>query len=115
MIRETVTAIRWTVIIAYVFLAALPLAWMGITSLKHYDDTISRNPRFVPAPPTALTSSLQHSRTTTRSFESLPGALPGVSMHAIGKAANTMRSNVLSYTIGSSARPLHKVKVKLSR
>src|SRR3954466_16327063 len=40
---------RWTIILAYLILAALPLAWMGITSLKHYDDSISRNARFLPS------------------------------------------------------------------
>jgi multiple sugar transport system permease protein len=41
--------VRWIIIVGYLFLAALPLAWMGITSFKHYDDTISRNARFIPA------------------------------------------------------------------
>src|SRR5213079_1145767 len=45
------TPLRWIIIVGYLFLAALPLAWMGITSIKRYDDTISRNPKFVPAPP----------------------------------------------------------------
>src|SRR5689334_2723296 len=43
--------VRWTIIVGYLLLAALPLGWMAITSIKHYDDTISRNARFVPAPP----------------------------------------------------------------
>jgi multiple sugar transport system permease protein len=46
-----VSYLRWTIIVGYLFLAALPLAWMGITSAKRYDDTISRNARFIPAPP----------------------------------------------------------------
>src|SRR5437899_9737259 len=50
------TIARWIIILGYLFLAALPLAWMGITSLKHYDDTISRNARFIPAAPDAQSS-----------------------------------------------------------
>ena len=42
--------IRAVLITTYLILASLPLAWMTITSIKHYDDTISRNARFVPAP-----------------------------------------------------------------
>lgn len=41
--------LRWTIIGAYLLVAILPLLWMLVTSLKHYDDTISRNARFVPA------------------------------------------------------------------
>src|SRR4051812_40095602 len=45
--------VRWIIIVGYLFLAALPLVWMGLTSVKRYDDTISRNPRLVPVPPSA--------------------------------------------------------------
>jgi multiple sugar transport system permease protein len=41
--------IRWIVILGYFALAILPLLWMLLTSIKHYDDTISRNARFIPA------------------------------------------------------------------
>jgi multiple sugar transport system permease protein len=41
--------IRRGIIFGYLLLAALPLVWMGITSIKRYDDTISRNARFIPA------------------------------------------------------------------
>src|SRR5262245_10631061 len=44
------SSIRWMIILVYLILAALPLAWMAITSIKHYSDTISRNARFIPAP-----------------------------------------------------------------
>jgi len=42
-------ALHWIIILGYVFLAALPLVWMGLTSIKHRDDTISMTPRFIPA------------------------------------------------------------------
>src|SRR5262245_25077895 len=45
--------VRWIIIFGYLALAAFPLAWMGITSIKHYNDTISRNARFTPASPNA--------------------------------------------------------------
>src|SRR5262245_48289201 len=48
--------VRWIIIAGYLALAALPLGWMAITSLKHYDDTISRNAKFVPAPSGTKTS-----------------------------------------------------------
>ena len=53
--------VRWVIILGYFLLAALPLAWMGITSIKHYEDTISREPRFIPSTPT--TESADHSVT----------------------------------------------------
>lgn len=43
------TAVRWVIIVGYFILGVLPLGWMLITSLKHYEDTISRDARFIPA------------------------------------------------------------------
>lgn len=40
--------IRALVIVPYFVLATLPLAWLGLTSLKTYDDTISTQAKFVP-------------------------------------------------------------------
>jgi multiple sugar transport system permease protein len=40
--------LRWFVIIAYFTIAAMPLAWMAVTSLKHKDDAIVPNARIVP-------------------------------------------------------------------
>lgn len=42
-------AIRRIIIVCYLFLAALPLMWMGLTSIKHIDETISIEPKFIPA------------------------------------------------------------------
>jgi multiple sugar transport system permease protein len=42
--------LRIMISIGYVALAAFPLAWMILTSIKPYPDTISRNPRFLPVP-----------------------------------------------------------------
>ena len=41
--------LRKLVIFSYLFLAALPLVWMGLTSFKNVDDTISRDAKFIPA------------------------------------------------------------------
>jgi len=41
---------RFIVIAAYLLLAAFPLVWMILTSIKSYPDTISRNARFLPVP-----------------------------------------------------------------
>lgn len=40
--------VRALVIIPYFVLATLPLAWLALTSLKAYDDTISTHAKFVP-------------------------------------------------------------------
>ena len=40
--------LRRFVIAAYLTLAALPLLWMGLSSVKSRDDAISRWPKFVP-------------------------------------------------------------------
>jgi multiple sugar transport system permease protein len=40
--------LRWLVLGAYALAATLPLLWMGLSSLKHRDDTISQHPRFLP-------------------------------------------------------------------
>jgi multiple sugar transport system permease protein len=40
--------LRALVIVPYFLLATLPLAWLGLTSLKTYDDTISSSAKFVP-------------------------------------------------------------------
>lgn len=41
--------VRWLLIVPYTFLAALPLLWLGATSLKSRSASISPTPRFVPA------------------------------------------------------------------
>ena len=41
--------LRFVIILGYLFVAALPLVWMGLTSIKHVQDTISRKPKFIPA------------------------------------------------------------------
>jgi multiple sugar transport system permease protein len=41
--------IRWVIIVGYLFLGALPLVWMALTSIKQVDDTISRNAKFIPS------------------------------------------------------------------
>jgi multiple sugar transport system permease protein len=40
---------RALVILPYFALATLPLGWLGLTSIKTYDDTISARARFVPS------------------------------------------------------------------
>ena len=42
--------LRWTVIVAYLFVAALPLGWLLLTSIKHHEDVISTTAKFVPGP-----------------------------------------------------------------
>ncbi len=41
--------LRWLVIAGYLFVATLPLVWMGLSSIKQRDATISANARFVPS------------------------------------------------------------------
>ncbi len=41
-------ALRALVIVPYFVLATLPLAWLALTSIKTYDDTISTTAKFVP-------------------------------------------------------------------
>jgi multiple sugar transport system permease protein len=43
-----VNVLRALVIIPYLLLATLPLAWLGLTSFKTYDDTISAHAKFIP-------------------------------------------------------------------
>lgn len=40
--------LRALVIVVYFVVATLPLAWLALTSIKTYDDTISANAKFVP-------------------------------------------------------------------
>ena len=42
-------ALRALVIVPYLVLATFPLLWLALTSLKSYEDTISRTAKFVPA------------------------------------------------------------------
>lgn len=41
--------VRWLVILVYLVVATLPLAWMALSSLKHRDDTISAHAKLIPA------------------------------------------------------------------
>ncbi len=41
--------LRALVIVPYFVLATMPLAWLALTSIKTYDDTISAHAKFVPA------------------------------------------------------------------
>ena len=47
------SVVRWLVIVPYLCLAAFPLFWLGLTSLKEKPDTYSATAKFVPtlAPP----------------------------------------------------------------
>ena len=40
--------LRGLVIVVYFSLATLPLAWLALTSIKTYDDTISARAKFIP-------------------------------------------------------------------
>src|SRR4051812_24825193 len=42
-------AMRWMIIVGYLGLAILPLLWMTLTSIKHRDDTIGLEAKFIPA------------------------------------------------------------------
>ena len=42
--------LRWTGIVLYLCIGALPLAWLVLTSIKHHPDVISPTAKFVPAP-----------------------------------------------------------------
>jgi len=44
-----VNVLRAIVIVVYFVLATLPLAWLGLTSIKSYGESISVNAKFVPA------------------------------------------------------------------
>ncbi len=41
--------VRWIVIVLGLLFAALPLVWMGLSSIKHRSDTISQHLRWIPA------------------------------------------------------------------
>ena len=41
-------ALRGGVILIYFVIATLPLAWLALTSIKTYDDTISAHAKFIP-------------------------------------------------------------------
>jgi len=41
--------LRALIIVPYFLVAALPLAWLGVTSIKSYDDTISTHAKFLPS------------------------------------------------------------------
>jgi len=40
--------LRALIVAPYFVLATLPLAWLGLTSIKSYDDTISAHAKLVP-------------------------------------------------------------------
>ena len=63
--------VRWTIILVYLFLAALPLAWMGLTSIKHKDDTISLGPKFIPTLHAPQDASSPRFETTINSYRAL--------------------------------------------
>jgi len=54
-----VKLLRVLVIALGLLVALLPLAWMGISSVKHRYDTISQHPKFVPAPAASVAASAE--------------------------------------------------------
>jgi multiple sugar transport system permease protein len=81
-----VSLIRSIVIIVYLALAVLPLAWLGLTSLKSKEDAISPTARFVPA---AETSGSHTFGITGEGFEKLASAQTGSSrpfFHYLGNS-----------------------------
>lgn len=95
--------IRSIVIIGYLALAVLPLAWLGLTSLKSKEDAISPTARFIPA---AETSGAHTFGVTHRGFEKLASAQTGSSrpfFHYLGNSiVICLVSTFLSVALGTA-------------
>src|SRR5438552_12302071 len=63
--------IRWFVILSYLFPSVLPLVWMGLTSIKTRDDTISIVPKFIPATHESQNASSPVFAVTTQAYHQL--------------------------------------------
>jgi multiple sugar transport system permease protein len=63
--------LRFVIILGYLFVAALPLVWMGLTSIKHVQDTISREPKFIPAAHAPASESSPAFEATLESYRQL--------------------------------------------
>ena len=69
--------VRALVIIPYLLLASFPLAWLALTSVKTYEDTISSTVKFVPVPGLASKSEGAAFRPTLDAYRSLGKEVAG--------------------------------------
>jgi multiple sugar transport system permease protein len=58
--------LRGIVIVCYFVLATLPLAWLALTSVKTYEDTISSTAKFIPWPDAAAAPGAAEERSSAR-------------------------------------------------
>ncbi|MEO8184178.1 MAG: carbohydrate ABC transporter permease [Deltaproteobacteria bacterium] len=69
--------IRALVIIPYFVLATLPLAWLALTSLKTYDETISKDAKFIPWVDSGGSAGSPRFEATTEAYRSLSKPVAG--------------------------------------
>lgn len=90
--------LRALVIIPYFVLATLPLAWLALTSIKTYDDTISANAKFVPASEVSAKSGEPSSRfeATVDAYRNLSKPVAGTPRDFFHYLGNSVLIGVLS-------------------
>jgi len=93
-------ALRAFVIALGFLAAALPLLWMGITSIKHRDATISQHPKWIPAPAALDSSSSPFFTVTTEALGGLSKVHAGAQHTFLEHLRNSAIIGVLS-TIAS--------------
>src|SRR3954471_7176962 len=82
--------IRALVIVPYLVLATLPLAWLALTSFKTYDDTISVHAKFVPWAGTAGPEESADFEATVDAYRNLSKPVAGTPKdfyHYLGNSA----------------------------
>ncbi len=68
--------LKWTAIILYFIIAVLPLVWLGITSIKKYEDTNTSQLKFIPAASQTEHGSIRF-QGTLQAYKELDTEYPG--------------------------------------
>lgn len=95
-------ALRTLVVLAYLAIAALPLAWMGLTSLKHREDAIALEAQVLPLPGAAVGTPDHAFPPTLAAYAQLVEPVAGQSGSFLGHLLNSVVIAVLS-TVASVA------------
>ncbi len=96
--------LRALVLVPYFLLAAFPLLWLGLTSIKSYEDTISTTVKFLPSAEVAATSSVRF-QPSLQAYRSLAQPVAGTPNNFYHYLSNSVIvgavSTVLAVVLGT--------------
>ncbi len=96
--------VRWFVLLAYLALAAAPLAWMALSSLKRRDDTIAPHAKLLPGASAVDDPTSPWFEATLAAYRDLGAVHAGAQESFLGHLASSVVIGLLSTIASSTCR-----------